>query len=448
MLGVCQRVAAIPMQTRRPGRDPLPRTRRDRTPAAPPAPRGPARAARPSPAAVPLQHRRAGAGSRRPAGRAPRPRCSTRSSACTARATSGAPARCGTRPRDCFDALLDSAAPPPTPQTPVFCAHGQALTRFGIYKIVRRHAADPRQPPHRSAGQPAHVPTQLRRSPARGRRRGQRHPRLARPRRPVHHQPLRRDQHQDETGSPTRMRAANYLGGRPPTRRSGDPTRPCSTGSRHSDRYVPDLDLIGTAPLKIYAATGHITRSGTEARLCGAAHNRSAGRSGRHPGCGRSGPGRRRHWVRSGPATRITTRYRHHANHATSSTTLRPATIGPSPKSYCSHSPGSVIQGRCTRVLPSRHWDLISASARRVVRSVPVYPSATQLVRGLCRRGSFPSNRRPTPPGRRANRRSSGPAASPAADRHRGLRPLSSRCGASTRTALRRRDRTRSGRRH
>ena len=59
------------------------------------------------------------------------------------------------------------------------------------------------------------------------------------------------------------------------------------------------------------------------------------------------------------------------------STTLRPATSGPSPKSYCSHSPGSVIQGRCTRVLPSRHWDLISASARRVVRSVPVYPSAS-----------------------------------------------------------------------
>jgi site-specific recombinase XerD len=38
-------------------------------------------------------------------------------------------------------ALLDSAVPPPTPQTPVFCAHGQALTRFGIYKVVRRHAS-------------------------------------------------------------------------------------------------------------------------------------------------------------------------------------------------------------------------------------------------------------------------------------------------------------------
>jgi site-specific recombinase XerD len=39
-------------------------------------------------------------------------------------------------------ALLDSVVPPPTPQTPVFCAHGQALTRFGIYKVVRRHAAN------------------------------------------------------------------------------------------------------------------------------------------------------------------------------------------------------------------------------------------------------------------------------------------------------------------
>ena len=65
------------------------------------------------------------------------------------------------------------------------------------------------------------------------------------------------------------------------------------------------------------------------------------------------------------------------------STTLRPATIGPSAKSYCSHSPGSVIQGRCTRVLPSRHWDLISARARRVVRSVPVYPKRDSLFVGF-----------------------------------------------------------------
>ena len=37
--------------------------------------------------------------------------------------------------------------PPPAPRPPVFAARGQPLTRFGIYKIVRRHAAsldDPR----------------------------------------------------------------------------------------------------------------------------------------------------------------------------------------------------------------------------------------------------------------------------------------------------------------
>jgi integrase/recombinase XerD len=37
--------------------------------------------------------------------------------------------------------LLDSSPQPPTPQTPVFCSGGRALTRFGIYKIVRRHCA-------------------------------------------------------------------------------------------------------------------------------------------------------------------------------------------------------------------------------------------------------------------------------------------------------------------
>ena len=38
--------------------------------------------------------------------------------------------------------LLESLDPPPTPQSAVFTAHGQPLTRFGIYKIVRRHAAN------------------------------------------------------------------------------------------------------------------------------------------------------------------------------------------------------------------------------------------------------------------------------------------------------------------
>ena len=37
--------------------------------------------------------------------------------------------------------LLGTSTEPPTTQAPVFCsAPGQALTRFGIYKIVRRHA--------------------------------------------------------------------------------------------------------------------------------------------------------------------------------------------------------------------------------------------------------------------------------------------------------------------
>ncbi|MGH9120912.1 MAG: tyrosine-type recombinase/integrase [Acidimicrobiales bacterium] len=37
--------------------------------------------------------------------------------------------------------LLESFDSPPEPGEPVFRAKGQALTRFGIYKIVRRHAA-------------------------------------------------------------------------------------------------------------------------------------------------------------------------------------------------------------------------------------------------------------------------------------------------------------------
>jgi integrase/recombinase XerD len=40
-----------------------------------------------------------------------------------------------------LNALLTSSGPAPGPDTAVFTAHGQPLTRFGIYKIVRRHAA-------------------------------------------------------------------------------------------------------------------------------------------------------------------------------------------------------------------------------------------------------------------------------------------------------------------
>lgn len=46
-----------------------------------------------------------------------------------------------------LDELMRSCDPPPGPDTAVFSAHGEPLTRFGIYKIVRRHAAgldDPR----------------------------------------------------------------------------------------------------------------------------------------------------------------------------------------------------------------------------------------------------------------------------------------------------------------
>jgi len=41
-----------------------------------------------------------------------------------------------------LDSLLQSLDPSPTPETAVFSAHGRPLTRFGIYKIVRRHAAN------------------------------------------------------------------------------------------------------------------------------------------------------------------------------------------------------------------------------------------------------------------------------------------------------------------
>jgi integrase/recombinase XerD len=42
---------------------------------------------------------------------------------------------------DLLEALLRSGGQPPAPGTPVFSARGQPLTRFGIYKIIRRHGA-------------------------------------------------------------------------------------------------------------------------------------------------------------------------------------------------------------------------------------------------------------------------------------------------------------------
>ena len=49
-----------------------------------------------------------------------------------------------------------------------------------------------------------------------------------------------------------------------------------------------------------------------------------------------------------------TTRNRDHANHATNNVVLAPSMTVPSPKSYCSHIPGSVTHGRCTRTRPTR----------------------------------------------------------------------------------------------
>ena len=49
--------------------------------------------------------------------------------------------------------LLDVRTPPATPGCPVFIAQsGRALTRFGIYKVVRRHASRLEEDPARSLG--------------------------------------------------------------------------------------------------------------------------------------------------------------------------------------------------------------------------------------------------------------------------------------------------------
>ena len=72
------------------------------------------------------------------------------SSACTAKATSGGPARSGSRPRSCSESCWTRRTTS-HPQDRGVLARGQPLTRFGIYKIVRRHAAgldDPRTGRH------------------------------------------------------------------------------------------------------------------------------------------------------------------------------------------------------------------------------------------------------------------------------------------------------------
>jgi integrase family protein with SAM-like domain len=213
MLATCQQVAAIPVKRTAPAGNPVPRTRRGRRPSAPPAPPRPARTAGPCPDPVPLQHRRPRPRSRRPARRAPRPR----------RPPAGAAAR-QRRQMAHLPALATDSTAAHHPARPGRAANAR---RTGIRRP--RAAPDPlrhlqdhpparsplRRPPHRTADQPAHLPAHRRRPPARIRRRSQRDPRLARTRRPGHHQPLRRNQHQDQAGSPASRRTAQCSGGIP-----------------------------------------------------------------------------------------------------------------------------------------------------------------------------------------------------------------------------------------
>jgi hypothetical protein len=74
--------------------------------------------------------------------------------------------------------------------------------------------------------------------------------------------------------------------------------------------------------------------------------------------------------------TGITTRNRDQASHAHHSQVRRPSTRGPSPQSNWHHIPGSGIHGRNTRRCPARYDAFATATARRVVRSVPANPIA------------------------------------------------------------------------
>jgi hypothetical protein len=78
------------------------------------------------------------------------------------------------------DDLNVQVTQPTAPGTPVFSAgRGQPLTRFGIYKIIRRHGARPDDPRTGRRISP-HIFRHIRGPPPGGRRRGQRHPGLAR----------------------------------------------------------------------------------------------------------------------------------------------------------------------------------------------------------------------------------------------------------------------------
>ena len=78
----------------------------------------------------------------------------------------------------------------------------------------------------------------------------------------------------------------------------------------------------------------------------------------------------------------ITTRNRDQASHRQNSSVARAAppahgTTGPTPQSNWHHIPGSVIHGRYVRRCPARQQAFASATARRVVRSSPSNPTAT-----------------------------------------------------------------------
>ena len=214
MLDVCQQVAAIPMKRVAP-----PETRfleRDEIDALfRRLPREGRHALRDRALlALPVQHRRTGR--RRPpiCGSGTSISASIPASGSTARATSGATCPLWGQTAELLRSLLRSRGPV-TPETAGVLGAGHPLTRFGIYKIVRRHAArfdDPRT----------------------GRRIS---PHIFRHTAAVHlleagvevnvirgwlghadlddHQPLRRDQHAGQRGGAPRARASEYCGGVP-----------------------------------------------------------------------------------------------------------------------------------------------------------------------------------------------------------------------------------------
>ena len=125
---------------------------------------------------------------------------------------------------DAITRLLREACSTPPPTRALFTSHGtRALTRFGLYKIVRRHT-DPLRvqraaPIGRHVG-PHRLSPHGRRPSARSGRRRQRDPWLARPRQFGDDQSLRGNQHTHEGGGPALVRAADgRLGFIPPNAR-------------------------------------------------------------------------------------------------------------------------------------------------------------------------------------------------------------------------------------